>query len=524
MLPSSLPDARPVDRAEPNGNCSENAWHPNQGQRAAYPEPNDPGALHDMICVGFGPASLAIAIALHDALTAPVPSRALGHLREKRPKVAFLERQSQFAWHEGMLLPDAKMQINFIKDLATLRDPRSEFTFLNYLHQKRRLVPFTNLGTFFPLRVEYEDYMRWCAKRFADLVHYGQDVLEIVPEQPREVDGKVETFAVRSLDVATGQVQEWKARHVVIAVGGKPRIPTPFPQGHPRVIHSARYLNAMPRLLEDRDGQYRIAVVGCGQSAAETFNDLHSRYPSSVVTLVIPNGALKPSDDSPFVNEIFDPNKVDGFYQLPEKDRLASIAACKDTNYGVVRLDLLEHIYAKMYEKRLQQTDEQDWTFKILPYRRVKWVEDLPDWDSLRLKLQSTRRIDVEDKQNGNGQTLDVDLVVVATGYDRDGHEQLLRPVRHLMPDGDAPGKAWTVARNYRAHVDARKVSSSAGIWLQGCNENTHGLGDTLLSILAIRGGEVIESIFGEAEPKMNGTKYANGSSNGLSKECLDRR
>ena len=176
------------------------------------------------------------------------------------------------------------------------------------------------------------------------------------------------------------------------------------------------------------------------------------------------------------VNEIFDPNKVDGFYQLPEKDRLASIAACKDTNYGVVRLDLLEHIYAKMYEKRLQQTDEQDWTFKILPYRRVKWVEDLPDWDSLRLKLQSTRRIDVEDKQNGNGQTLDVDLVVVATGYDRDGHEQLLRPVRHLMPDGDAPGKAWTVARNYRAHVDARKVSSSAGIWLQGCNENTHGV------------------------------------------------
>jgi L-ornithine N5-oxygenase len=32
---------------------------------------------------------------------------------------------------------------------------------------------------------------------------------------------------------------------------------------------------------------------------------------------------------------------------------------------------------------------------------------------------------------------------------------------------------------------------------LQGCNESTHGLSDTLLSILATRGGEMVNSIFG---------------------------
>lgn len=50
---------------------------------------------------------------------------------------------------------------------------------------------------------------------------------------------------------------------------------------------------------------------------------------------------LRPSDDSPFVNEVFDPERVDDIYQTP-KDRKQVIAQDKGTNYGVVRL---EHIY-----------------------------------------------------------------------------------------------------------------------------------------------------------------------------------
>ncbi len=112
---------------------------------------SDPGDVYDLVCVGFGPASLAIAVALHDALEA-------GTLRAA-PRVLFLEQQSRFSWHAGMLLPGAKMQISFLKDLSTLRDPTSQFTFLNYLHQQGRLVEFTNLGTFLPARAEYEDYL-----------------------------------------------------------------------------------------------------------------------------------------------------------------------------------------------------------------------------------------------------------------------------------------------------------------------------------------------------------------------------
>ncbi|KAI7031412.1 hypothetical protein KC364_g8664, partial [Hortaea werneckii] len=54
--------------------------------------------VHDLVCVGFGPASLAIAVALHDILEDGQP-----RLRTYSPKVRFLEKQQQFRWHAGML-------------------------------------------------------------------------------------------------------------------------------------------------------------------------------------------------------------------------------------------------------------------------------------------------------------------------------------------------------------------------------------------------------------------------------------
>jgi L-ornithine N5-oxygenase len=88
-----------------------------------------------------------------------------------------------------------------------------------------------------------------------------------------------------------------------------------------------------------------------------------------------------------------------------------------------------------------------------------------------------------------------VDAVLVATGYVRDAHESMLEPVRSLRP---GIHDSWEIQRNYKVELDPAKVSSDAGIWLQGCNETTHGLSDSLLSILATRGGEMVKSIFGQ--------------------------
>ncbi|KZF19678.1 putative L-ornithine 5-monooxygenase [Xylona heveae TC161] len=457
----------------------------------------DPEELHDLICIGFGPASLAIATALHDSIISKT-SGADGSPHEKTPRVAFLERQPQFAWHAGMLLPGAKMQISFLKDMATFRDPRSEFTFLNYLHRRKRLVPFVNLSTFLPLRAEYDDYLRWCAGWFDDVVSYGQEVVDIVPEKLNGEQEKINGFTVRSRNVKTGEITTRKARHVVIAVGGKPKIPQPLPSNNPHVIHSSRYSMAIPALLKDKSKNYRVAVVGAGQSAAEIFNDLHSRYPNSNTSLIIRGSALRPSDDSPFVNEIFDPDRVDDYYHQPQDIRTEAIALDRSTNYGVVRIELLEHIYTDMYMQRLREPDEEAWQHRILNHRSINSVEDVSASGAhpLRLRVQNSTGV---FKKNGvmREEILDVDAVVVATGYVRDAHEQMLRHADHMKPGGSKADKKWAVSRDYRVRFEQGAVADDAGVWLQGCNEQTHGLSDTLLSILAVRGAEIVESIFG---------------------------
>ena len=246
--------------------------------------------LLDLLCIGFGPASLAIAIALHDAQA---------ESSSPEPKALFLEKQPQFAWHAGMQLPGAKMQISFLKDLATPRNPRSKFTFLNYLFENGRLNNFINLGTFLPKRLEYEDYLRWCAGHFEreGKVAYGMEV-EGVRVAEKSKDGKVTSFSVTARD-QNGSLVIRRARHVVIAVGGRPIIPQNL-QGLKHVAHSSQFATTISKIQQRKAGRpLRFAVVGSGQSAAEIFNDLWERFPDSQVKLIIKGASLRPSDDSP---------------------------------------------------------------------------------------------------------------------------------------------------------------------------------------------------------------------------------
>ena len=265
-------------------------------EKSQYLQAADPDAEHDLICIGFGPASLAVAVAMHDAIASGKSLNASG----RPPRVLFLEKQEAFAWHAGMLLPGAKMQISFIKDLATLRDPRSEFTFLNYLFRQGRLVDFTNLSTFLPARVEYEDYLRWAASFFDDVVRYGSEVVSVSPAEGSKMGSSpVQSFTVEAREAKTGQIRAFTGKNVLIAAGGQPSIPKSFPRKHPRVIHSSQYAKLVPHLLPQSNAPYRVAVVGAGQSAAEIFNNVSTLYPNSKTYLIMRQEFMRPSDDSP---------------------------------------------------------------------------------------------------------------------------------------------------------------------------------------------------------------------------------
>ena len=169
--------------------------------------------IYDLIGIGFGPSNIALAITLEE-------QKQSGYGIES----FFIEKQPNFAWHANMLLDNAHMQVSFLKDLATMRNPSSHFTFINYLHQKNRLQDFINLKTFFPSRHEFNDYLTWAASHFDHCCAYGEEVIEVLPEKRGD---EVALLRIRSRN-REQVVHERLTRNLVISIGGQPRIPESF--------------------------------------------------------------------------------------------------------------------------------------------------------------------------------------------------------------------------------------------------------------------------------------------------------
>ncbi|KAG8740979.1 hypothetical protein FRC12_015830, partial [Ceratobasidium sp. 428] len=358
---------------------------PNYNERYAG---NDVPEEYDLLGIGFGPANLSIAVALlehwdqHKAAgTQPTIARA-----------CFIERHPRFSWHPGMLLPGSRMQISFLKDLATLRNPSSKLTFLSYLHAHDRLPAFINRGADTPTRREYADYMAWAATRVLELggdalsVRYGEDVVAV-----ESLDGG-KSVTVRSRLRETGELRTRTAKTLIVAPGGTARIPkliAPY-ASHPRITHTSTYVQRASDILKaavastgssrspsptgsNSSAQnglttaraLRIAVLGSGQSSAEVLLDLRSRLADIAIDdetsgaghqldLIIRKGSLKPSDDSPFANEIFDPESTDKAFKLPSAARAWLRAEYAGTNYGVVNPRTLETLYEEVYAQKVE--------------------------------------------------------------------------------------------------------------------------------------------------------------------------
>lgn len=413
---------------------------------------------YDVIGIGFGPSNLAIAIALEEHQQA----------NEAPLSCCFIEKQPAFEWHGGMLLDNTHLQVSFLKDLVTLRNPSSRYSFINYLHQQRRLESFINLGTFFPSRLEYNDYMQWVATAFKDRVHYGEEVIAV---EPLEENGKVEWLQVVSR-LKEGAIEHRYARNVIIGIGGYPRIPEVFKsQKHPRIIHSSQYKKCHYRF--SRAGEKpRLAVIGAGQSAAEIFRDLMGRYPQGRIDLISRSRALQPSDDSPFVNEIFDPDFTDEIYRTPREQRQSFLRAFSHTNYSVVDLPLIEEIYERLYMQRITG----DVRHRYFPSCLIQAVSSSEE------RLQIT----LFNKNTGEHKEVEYDGIVLATGYQRDGHHKLLEGLEPWMV-------SRTVERSYQLPMAS---GCRARVFLQGCCEETHGIADSLLSVLAVRSKEVVDSLY----------------------------
>ncbi|WP_395664377.1 lysine N(6)-hydroxylase/L-ornithine N(5)-oxygenase family protein [Methylocella sp.] len=410
----------------------------------------------DLIGVGFGPSNLAFAIALAE-------NQAGGRLNS-----CFIERSPSFSWHSGMLIERSKVQISFLKDLATLRDPTSRFTFVNYLHATGRLQSFINLKQANPSRAEFTNYFRWAAAAFEDRCCYGETVESV---EPVSRNGRVARLLVTSVG-SDGERRRRMASDLVVGVGGRPYVPPAFEAvGRSRIAHASQYMTRARPMMDATTKPMRVAVVGGGQSGAEIFRDIAERWPHVDVSLVLRDHALRPADDSPFVNEAFDPSFVDLLQGLSGERRKALLNSLRNTNYSVVDLDLIEQIYGLLYERRFAGAS----ACRLLTRRNVEAVREVDGAVEIETRDVAT------DERGGER----FDLVILATGYRYDAHERILANLA-----SDLGG--FEVDRFYRVKTPP---SYASRIYLQGCNEDSHGLSDTLLSILPLRASEIVDDL-----------------------------
>src|SRR4030088_2593027 len=132
----------------------------------------DTNLMLDAVGVGAGPFNLSLA-----ALLAPTGFKA-----------RFFDKNAAFEWHPGLLFPEATIQVSFLKDLVTLVDPTSPYSFLAFLRARKRLYRFINRSEIRVSRKEFNQYLQWVAGRLRN-VEFGAEV--------REVGLEDQTFAVR---------------------------------------------------------------------------------------------------------------------------------------------------------------------------------------------------------------------------------------------------------------------------------------------------------------------------------------
>ncbi|WP_329556077.1 lysine N(6)-hydroxylase/L-ornithine N(5)-oxygenase family protein [Streptomyces sp. NBC_00696] len=427
----------------------------------------DSEVVHDILGIGFGPSNLALSIAVEEH------NRSLP--ADRRLNALFLERQPRFGWHRGMLIDDATMQVSFLKDLVTLRNPTSDYSFLCFLREQGRLIDFLNQKTLFPLRVEFHEYFEWAAARVSHLVSYGSEVVSVDPV--RGDDGEIAYFDVTSRDPSgSGAPITRRARNISVAMGLEPHVP-PGLELAERIWHNSELIPRATRLADEGRPVQRAVVLGAGQSAAEAVDYLHRTFPDAEVCSVFAKYGYTPADDSPFANRIFDPEAVDVYFSAPSEVKQSLIDYHRSTNYSVVDMELIEALYATAYREKVAGRER----LRFLNVSRIRAVDPAAD---------GGLDVAVEFLPTGEKQVLSADVLVLATGYRPRELSSLLGEAAKLCLRDD--GDEIRVGRDHRVET---VPEVSAGLYLQGGTEHTHGLTSTLLSTVAVRAEEIHRSV-----------------------------
>lgn len=395
-----------------------------------------------VLAIGGGPANLSLA-----ALAEPIDGCS----------VSVVESRTSVSWHPGLLWDHSRLQVSSVKDLVSLVDPRSRFSFVNFLHEHGRLYRHLIANPGQVSRKEFDQYFTWAAQMLG--VYLDERV-----EAVEHAGGR---FVVRT---TRGQ---WLADHLVLGVGQVPCVPA-FARGidNPALWHASRHLDrGLP--VEGKD----VLLVGGGQSGAEVALDLISGRTGLPRHLTWATGreGFAPLDDSPFANEWFNPSYVEYFHGLSEEQR----ALLSRKQLGAIRgvtHELLAQIYKRLYE--FDYLSDVRFSHRLLAGVELADLAEGPD--GFRGALLDT--------VTGAGQEIVCDLVVLATGF-RTQLPPFMAPLGERMP---VRGDGYEVERDYRVRWDGPDANR---IYVQNGARRTHGIADPNLSLASWRSATILNSL-----------------------------
>ncbi|MER6232598.1 SidA/IucD/PvdA family monooxygenase [Streptomyces sp. NPDC000971] len=420
--------------------------------------------IHPVLGVGFGPANLSLAVALEE--------------RDRAGTAHFIERSTDFQWQREQLLSGADIQNNPFRDLAMPRNPASPHTFVKYLASQGSLTDYLHLNAKFPLRREYAGYLTWVADAFRKQVDYGRSAVGLSLVQGE--DGG-EVFRVETDDGA-----EYLGRTVSVGTGRSPRVPPAFQRSlGPRVFHSTRYLSSIEKL---GDRPLRVVVVGASQSAIEIILDLLARPQVQQVVSVHRTIGFRLKDTSPYSRRVFLPEFVDYFHPLSNAKKRRLRDDLRSVNYAACDQDVIDRLAGAQREFELTGSER----LLMKPFSEV--VVSRSEGRGQRLVLRDVNHLTEE--------TLDADVVVLATGFRDFGSEQgdepyhpLLEGIAHRLPlDEDG---VPVVARDYSIELKSPADSPQPlRVYLNGLCEASHGMGDAgALAMLSVRATDIADSL-----------------------------
>ena len=418
--------------------------------------------MYDFVGVGFGPAGIALAAAISD----------LGESRgtDFTGRVAFFERSGGPGWQTGLLFRNADIQHHYMRDLATPRDPRSRYTFANFLKQQNRIFEFGSLvyggGGGAVSRIEWSHYVAWVAGQLDHLVTYDCPVETV---HPARFNGG-EVLLVKT---AHG---EFLTRALAFCAGQDLNYPQVF-QEHvgDDVFHGTQFLNRMKTRRTDEE--LRVCVVGAGQAAIEIVQYLHGNFPRATIDCVQRSIGFHHGNHSPFVQRMFHPAESDDFFKLKPDRRRALLQEIRRANYASVDREAVSALYRAIYEDTL------------LERPRIRMITG-SEVTAVRRHLDGALRIEVCSHHDETREVMSCDVAILATGFVDRALPTLLEPLRkELLTDhlGDPE-----VAHDFSL------VTGEGGpiVYVPGAGERSHGLGSSnSFSMIALKAERVVSSL-----------------------------